>query len=50
MARAQAMGIQQLVSVILADCASRNVGTAIRATTAGRMPRNMAAMTGLSLN
>ena len=44
MARAETMGIQQLVQPIFADCAMRNVGTAMRATTAGRMPRNAAAM------
>ena len=50
MARAQAMGIQQLVSVILALFANRKVGAAIKATTAGRMPRNIAATTLLSAN
>ena len=49
-ARAQAIGIQQLVSVILALLAIENVGTAIRATTAGRIPRNIAATTLLSSN
>ena len=49
-ARAQAMGIQQLVSVILALLAILNVGTAISATTAGRMPRNIADTTLLSSN
>ena len=50
MARAQPMGIQQLENVMQASLASLNVGTAISATTAGRMPRKMAATTVLSLN
>ena len=40
MARAQAMGIQQLLNVTFALRAILNVGTAMRATTAGRIPRN----------
>lgn len=37
------MGIQQLDHVMWAFFARLNVGTAMRATTAGRMPRNIAA-------
>ena len=48
MASAQTMGIQHVLHVILALLAKLNVGTAIRATTAGRMPRKMLATTGLS--
>ena len=49
-AKAEAMGIQQLDHVTFAVFAIFNVGTAMSATTAGRMPRNMAATTGLSSN
>ena len=38
MSRAVTMGIQQVASVISAVLARLNVGTAINATTAGRMP------------
>lgn len=48
--RADRIGIQQLTSEIPALLASENVGTAINATTAGRMPANMAATTLLSSN
>lgn len=49
-ASAPAMGIQQLAQPTLALRAKSKVGTAMSATTAGRMPRNMAATTGLSSN
>ena len=49
-ASAQPIGIQQFENVMHASLASLNVGTAISATTAGRMPRNIAATTALSLN
>ena len=49
-ARALAMGIQQLLHPILALRARLKVGTAINATTAGRIPLNMAATQGTSLN
>ena len=42
-ANAHATGIQQLLHPIFAVFAILNVGTAMSATTAGRMPRNMAA-------
>ena len=48
--RADKIGIQQLTSEIWALLASENVGTAINATTAGRMPANMAVITLLSSN
>ena len=35
------MGIQKVYQFSFARCARRNVGTAISATTAGRMPRKM---------
>ena len=41
---ALAMGIQQLTSEMPALFAMVKVGTAINATTAGRMPRNIAAI------
>ena len=44
------IGIQQFTKEIRALLASENVGTAINATTAGRMPANMAAITLLSSN
>ena len=47
-ARALAMGIQQLTSDILALLAKLKVGAAMRATTAGRMPRKMESTTALS--
>ncbi len=49
-ANAETMGIQQFVQPIFADCAIRKVGMAMSATTAGRIPRNMAAMIVFSLN
>ena len=48
--KAQTIGIQQLDIVIFALCAILNVGTAIKATTAGRLPLNIAVTTALSLN
>ena len=50
MARAQTTGIQMVYQFSFALCPKRNVGTAIKATTAGRMPRKMAATKRLSLN
>ena len=50
MRSAVARGIQQVVKVMRASFASWKVGTAINATTAGRMPRNMAATQGMSMN
>ena len=50
MARAPTMGIQQLERLIFALLARLKVGTAIKATTAGRIPRKMAATTLLSSN
>ena len=47
---ADKMGIQQLTNVMFALFAKLNVGTAINATTAGRMPLNMAAIQGTSIN
>ena len=41
MSSAPATGIQQLTHDILALLARLNVGTAMRATTAGRMPRKI---------
>ena len=49
-ANAQAMGIQQLDNVMRALFARLNVGTAMSATTAGRMPLNIDAITLLSWN
>ena len=43
------MGIQQLTNDIFALFAKLKVGTAIKATTAGRMPLNMAAIQGTSM-
>ena len=43
------MGIQTVWRVTLADLAMLNVGAAIRATTAGRMPLKMRSTVGLSL-
>ena len=45
MARAPTMGIQQLERLIFALLARLKVGTAIKATTAGRIPRKMAGRT-----
>lgn len=50
MSSAQRMGIQQFMSEIFALLARLNVGTAMRATTAGRMPRNIDSTTALSWN
>ena len=50
MTSATTIGIQNVYQFSFARCARRNVGTAIRATTAGRMPRKMAATTLLSSN
>ena len=50
MRRAERIGIQTVFQVIFADFASLNVGTAIRATTAGRMPAKMDFTIGRSLN
>ena len=47
--RAEMSGIQQLANPIRARLARLKVGTAIRATTAGRMPRNMAAIQPTSM-
>ena len=47
--RAEMMGIQQLTNEMPALLAKLNVGTAINATTAGRMPLNMAAIHGTSM-
>lgn len=44
------IGIQQLDKVICDSFASIKVGTAMSATTAGRTPRNMAAIHGTSMN
>lgn len=41
------MGIQQLTNVMFALLAILNVGTAIKATTAGRIPLNIAAIQGI---
>ena len=43
MSKAVIMGIQQLYNPICALLARLKVGAAMRATTAGRMPRNIAA-------
>ena len=50
MSRALPTGIQQLARVMCALFANENVGAAMRATTAGRMPRNMLSTTALSSN
>ncbi len=50
MRRAERIGIQTVFHVILADFASLNVGTAMSATTAGRMPAKMDFTIGRSLN
>ena len=50
MSKAPAMGIQQLPRCIFALLARLNVGTAISATTAGRMPLNMAAIQPTYMN
>ena len=49
MSKAVTMGIQQVERVICALFARLNVGTAMRATTAGRMPLNIAATQGTSM-
>lgn len=46
--KALTIGIQQLVMAMRADRARLNTGAAMSATTAGRMPLNMDATTGLS--
>ena len=48
--RAEAMGIHIVYILILAVRAILNTGTAIKAATAGRMPLNILATTGLSRN
>ena len=48
MSRAETMGIQMLYRVILADLAILNVGAAMSATTAGRMPLKIFSTTALS--
>ena len=48
MSKAPTIGIQQFTKEILALLARLNVGTAIRATTAGRMPAKHAATILLS--
>ena len=50
MAMAVTIGIQQFANDILALLAKVKVGTAIKATTAGRIPRNIAATHGMSIN
>ena len=50
MASAEMMGIQMVNLLSCARLPRLKVGTAISATTAGRMPRNMAATTALSSN
>ena len=50
MARAQTTGIQMVNLFSCARCPKRKVGTAISATTAGRMPLKIAATTLLSSN
>ena len=50
MAMAQTMGIQALRNVIFACFAMLKQGDAIRATTAGRMPLNVASTHGISRN
>lgn len=49
MSRADTTGIHKLLRSIFADFAILNVGAAISATTAGRMPLKMRSMTVLSL-
>ena len=44
------MGIHTLYLLILADLAMLNVGAAISATTAGRIPLKMRSTTGLYVN
>lgn len=48
--RAETMGIHILYRLILADFAMLNVGAAIKATTAGRMPLKMFSTAWYSLN
>ena len=48
--RADMIGIQMLYLLILADLAMLNVGAAMRATTAGRMPLKMFSTASYSLN
>ena len=47
--KAEMMGIQQLARLMAAYLAMLKVGTAIRATTAGRMPANIDATQGISM-
>ena len=49
MSRAETTGIHRLRRFIFADFAMLNVGAAIKATTAGRMPLKMRSTTVLSL-
>ena len=49
MSRALTMGIQQLLRLMPTRLAMLKVGTAMSATTAGRMPANMAATQGMSM-
>ena len=48
--RADTMGIQMLYRLILADLAMLNVGAAISATTAGRIPLKIFSTASYSLN
>lgn len=50
MSSVDTIGIQQLDQVILADRAMLKIGTANKATTAGRTPLKKASTQGLSLN
>ena len=50
MAMAVTIGIQQFANDILALLANVKVGAAIKATTAGRIPRNIAATQGMFIN
>ena len=50
MAMAVTIGIQQFANDIFALFAKVKVGTAINATTAGRIPRNIAATQGMFIN
>ena len=47
--KAEAIGIQMVYRLILADLAMVKVGAAINATTAGRMPLNIRSMYSLFL-
>jgi len=50
MAMAVTIGIQQFANESFALLAKVKVGAAIKATTAGRIPRNIAATHGMSIN